>query len=69
MAGVCSKCGGRMEDGFVVDEGYGVVSVSTWQEGPPRKSFWSGIKREKGSQREIKTLRCVKCGYLESYAP
>ena len=42
--------------------------VSTFQGGPPRKSFWTGLKQDKESQFEIKTLRCGRCGYLEHYA-
>jgi predicted nucleic-acid-binding Zn-ribbon protein len=64
----CPKCGGAMEEGFVVDEGYGVASVSTWQGGPPKKSFWNGIQRDRQEQRQIMTYRCGKCGYLESFA-
>ncbi|TFI59209.1 hypothetical protein E2493_06145 [Sphingomonas parva] len=57
-----------MSPGFVVDQGYGSVSVSTWQEGEPRKSFWTGVKQRKDAQREIVTWCCDRCGYLESYA-
>ncbi len=64
----CMKCGGRLTEGFVVDQGYGVVDVSTWQGGAPQKSFWSGIKTDKSAQLPITTYRCQRCGYLEQYA-
>ena len=65
----CTKCGGRMSEGFVIDHGdYGSTSVSTWQGGPPRKSFWTGIKQSKDDQLEITSWRCDRCGFLESYA-
>ena len=65
----CPKCSRAMTRGFVVDEGYGVAGVSTWQDGDPRKSFWTGVKQLKDEQHEIVTWRCTGCGYLESYAP
>lgn len=64
----CVKCGGSMEEGFVIDHGdYGSQSVAKWQGGAPRKSFWTGIK-EGDPQVDIATFRCTRCGYLESYA-
>jgi hypothetical protein len=57
-----------MEQGFIKDEGYGTASASKWVEGPPEKSFWSGIKTAGREQVEVKTYRCKSCGYLESYA-
>ena len=64
----CPKCAGAMVDGYVVDQGYGTVSVSNWREGEPQKSIWSGLKLRKTTPLEITTWRCRKCGYLESYA-
>ena len=63
----CVKCGGSMEQGFIADAGYGTIEVAKWQEGPPQKSFWTGIKKGE-PQFEIATLRCTRCGFLESYA-
>ena len=58
-----------MSEGFVVDHGdYGAAHVSTYQSGAPRKSFWTGLKQSKEHQLPITTLRCGRCGYLESYA-
>lgn len=64
----CSKCGGPMAAGFTVDRGYGGAVASTWQDGAPRKSFWTGVKLSKRDQIEITTWRCERCGLLESYA-
>ena len=64
----CPKCSGSMAEGFVIDEGYGTAHVSTWQGGAPRKSFWTGIKKQKSEQFQVSTWRCQRCGYLESYA-
>jgi predicted nucleic-acid-binding Zn-ribbon protein len=64
----CPKCRSKMEEGFVKDEGYGVVHASKWVEGPPEKSFWTGTKTSGRNQVQVTTYRCTSCGYLESYA-
>jgi Domain of unknown function (DUF6487) len=71
----CPKCQGEMEKGYIADfkEGAGAIEgagavVSRWVEGEPEKSFWTGVKLRDRKQKEIKTYRCVGCGYLESYA-
>jgi predicted nucleic-acid-binding Zn-ribbon protein len=65
----CPKCNGSMSEGFIVDHGdYGTAHVSTFQAGQPRKSFWTGLKQNKEEQVAVTTLRCGRCGYLESYA-
>ena len=68
MHGNCTKCGGRMSEGFLIDEGYGIAHAGTWQSGEPRKSFWGGVKKSKKDQTKVSTFRCDRCGYLESYA-
>jgi hypothetical protein len=72
---VCPKCEGEMVQGFVADYAYGQIRVSSWVEGPPVYSFWSGIKLKSfwsgakvREQIPIGTFRCAVCGYLESYA-
>jgi len=64
----CSKCGGRMTDGFLLDTTHGGYQVGKWVEGAPQKSFWVGLKLRGSKQVEITTWRCERCGYLESYA-
>ena len=65
----CPKCQGRMTEGFIVDSGdYGTASVSTWQGGEPKKSFWTGLKQDKKAQLQVTTWRCDRCGVLENYA-
>jgi hypothetical protein len=63
----CVKCEGPMSEGFILAERSGLRAVSTWAEGPPRKT-WFGL-RLRGKPIEIKTMRCQRCGFLESYAP
>lgn len=64
----CPKCQGEMEEGFIADVTYGGVVASKWVEGPPEKSFWTGVRTKDKEQVQISTYRCTNCGYLESYA-
>ena len=65
----CPKCGGRMEDGFVLDQSHGARLVSRWVEGIPKLSFFDNVKVDPLRSRNIVSFRCVSCGFLESYAP
>jgi hypothetical protein len=65
----CPKCTGSMTEGVILDRGdYGTASVSTFQAGAVRKSFWTGLKQRKEDQLDVTPLRCNRCGYLEQYA-
>ena len=69
MAKACPKCTGSMEEGFILDYGdSGAVHSPKWQPGEPKKSFWTGVKQNKGEQLQVSTYRCKRCGFLESYA-
>ena len=59
----CPKCGAEMEAGYILDQTYGANLPSNWIEGEPVKSFWSVDKKH----YQVQTLRCVRCGFLESY--
>ena len=65
----CSKCGGTMSDGFIVDKDHGGAAVAHGVEGEPKKSWFFGLKLGGTSPIEITTWRCRRCGFLESYAP
>jgi len=65
----CPKCSGRMEDGFTLDHTHGEKLQAAWVEGPPKHSFWTGLRAPRAIQHPITTYRCTGCGYLESYAP
>lgn len=58
-----------MEVGVLLDKGH-VDSLNTpeWLEGEPERSFWSGIKTKGKERLPVRTHRCTRCGYLESYA-
>ncbi|MEO6725167.1 MAG: PF20097 family protein [Blastocatellia bacterium] len=66
----CPKCKSAMEEGFILDRGdHNIPNVSYWIEGEPEKSFWTGLKTKDRENLAVKTFRCDRCGYLESYAP
>jgi hypothetical protein len=64
----CIGCHAQMEPGYVADSSQRGYSQQNWQPGEPTKSFWTGLKVEADQLVPVKTLRCPKCGYLESYA-
>lgn len=65
----CVKCGGAMQRGFVLDNtDQAAYAQARWVPGEPKKSFWTGLKVPKGAAIPIVTLRCERCGFLESYA-
>jgi hypothetical protein len=60
-----------MEAGYVPDYREGRFSQQSWWPGKPTNSFWMGLKWAKDQKDQVApvtTLRCPKCGYLESYA-
>ncbi len=57
-----------MEQGFIADKTLGSDDVAQWVAGEIEPS-WGGAKTKGRAQYYIITLRCKKCGYLESYAP
>jgi len=65
----CPKCSGSMAEGFVVDATHGSMAVSSWVEGAPQKSIWTGVKLSGRGRSEISSWRCGRCGFLENYAP
>ena len=64
----CPKCGGAMEQGFVVDNAHSSRIVSQWAAGAPLTSFWEGLKVPGDKLVPIGTYRCASCGFLEQYA-
>ena len=57
-----------MEAGYVLDLMHGGYAQGAWVDGPPEKSFWTGLKVHGHQRVPVTTYRCPHCGYLESYA-
>jgi hypothetical protein len=64
----CPKCEATMERGFVLDLAHGAFVQSSWIEGEPERSRWTGLKLKGHNRIPVTTFRCPRCGYLESYA-
>jgi hypothetical protein len=66
---ICPKCHGVMQQGFVPEYRRNGIAIAVWVEGLAEEpSFWGSIISDK-QQIPIITYRCMRCGYLESYAP
>ena len=57
-----------MQEGFVPDQSGAHQGVPIWIAGAPQTGFLGGAKIEGKEAHAIRTYRCVKCGFLESYA-
>jgi hypothetical protein len=62
----CLRCHVPMEAGFVADRTYGGWVETQWAPGLP-EPHWGGMATPK-SRIPVVTLRCPKCGALESFA-
>jgi hypothetical protein len=70
-AKICSKCGNKSEDGFSPDYyAAGSSRQMIWVRGKPKKILFGlfGIAFERPIY-PIVIYRCLKCGFLEAYAP
>jgi hypothetical protein len=69
MSYQCSKCKSDMEEGFLLEKGDGgILSSETWVAGKPEKSLFFGVSLKGKAVYDIKTFRCIACGYLDSFA-
>lgn len=64
----CARCGSKMEPGIVMDRADDALRQQEWLEGDPERSIWSGLKTKGKERHPVRTYRCERCGYLESYA-
>lgn len=67
-ASTCPKCAGAMVEGFELDESHGWRRPAGWVEGKPQRSVWTGVSLRGRRQLPIRSFRCRRCGFLESYA-
>lgn len=64
----CPDCREEMVEGFILDMTYGGRLASSWVEGQPERSIWTGVKIKDRVCRTVEAYRCPKCGLLKSYA-
>ncbi len=64
----CLRCRTEMEQGVIGDSTYGGHLQEAWAPGPPKVSFWTGLKIKREETIPVTTMRCPNCGALESYA-
>jgi hypothetical protein len=64
----CIRCQAQMEVGYVMDGNRSGYQQQNWSPGEPKPSFWLGLKLAKDQILPVISLRCPRCGYLESYA-
>ncbi|HMT08411.1 MAG TPA: hypothetical protein PKA82_10435 [Pyrinomonadaceae bacterium] len=69
----CSKCGGAMVKGYAADRAEHYFMKLAWVDGEPKQASLLGIKGHnidvsREQRREVRGLRCEKCGFLELYA-
>jgi hypothetical protein len=65
----CPKCNAPMEQGWIPELSQQGASLPVWKAGRPRKRWMGGYRVRDTRRHLIITLRCVDCGFLESYAP
>jgi hypothetical protein len=64
---VCAKCGGKMEEGFLLDCDYRGDQPSHWIAGKPEYGMMGNLKTSTSVLNRIHAFACHDCGYLESY--
>jgi hypothetical protein len=65
----CPKCDATMVDGFLVDRRKGPnAELPTWYEGAPSWWWFGALKLGGRARFRVRSRRCRRCGYLESFA-
>lgn len=69
----CGKCGGNMVKGFAADKSEHYYMKLAWIDGEPVHPSLLGIRGDNVKvhgepRRDVRGLRCEKCGFLELYA-
>lgn len=66
---ICPDCQRRMEGGYLLDTTHGGYKAGQWVEGPPQKSFWTGLTLKGRRQLTVYAWRCPGCTQVRLYAP
>lgn len=65
----CLRCQAKMEIGFMIDRTDSGMCESLWSRGLPEKGWFGSLKLNSRECFPVRTYRCPRCGYLESYVP
>ncbi len=65
----CPRCSIGLQEGYLLDHEQHARTVTKWVEGPPEKSFWSGLSLKGRPRLAVVAYRCPRCGYVELNAP
>ena len=65
----CLRCGGEMEEGFLLEVTDSGKKTTKWVEGAPERSVWVGLKTGQRRVLPLKSYRCAACGFVDLYAP
>ncbi|HEU0014926.1 MAG TPA: PF20097 family protein [Longimicrobium sp.] len=68
-APTCPDCTVPLEGGFLLEHNQSMYRAVTWVEGPPEKSFWSGLKLKGRRRLKVYAWRCPRCTQVRLYAP
>jgi hypothetical protein len=63
----CLKCTGDMVEGYLKPSRWG-VPWPEWVSGVPLRGFFNDLRESERDIRRVRTYRCIRCGFLESYA-
>jgi hypothetical protein len=58
-----------LEGGFLLEHNSSMNAQVSWVEGPPEKSFWSGLKLGGRRRLQVYAWRCPRCAQVRLYAP
>jgi hypothetical protein len=64
----CTRCGGELEEGYLLDEAMRFQMQLRWVAGPVVRGFFGGLKRGGRQTRNVYADCCRSCGRLEIYA-
>lgn len=65
----CLRCGGELEEGYLLEQTESGYRPTNWVSGAPRKSAWVGLKLRGQRKLPLSAHRCVRCGAVDLYAP
>jgi len=63
----CTVCGQKLDEGFLLDFGYGNQYPTRWIKGPPEKTYLGMVAWSDRENVGVRAFKCVICGHIELY--